>query len=186
MAKKVPPRSTPDRDSRYMGQAWMMASFSKDPNTQVGAVIVRNDNTPLGSGYNGPPSDIDDKSFSWERPPKNDPDAFSKYDLVRHAEMNAIGYSGNEDFSDSTLYVTALPCPRCMLEIVDKGFKRVVYFDYQGTKGSSLVNTKWRDKSFKIAELGKVNLMSFRGNINWILDWTEKMKELGIFEPRAK
>ena len=36
----IPPRKTPDRDSRYMGQALMQMAMSKDPNTQVGAVII--------------------------------------------------------------------------------------------------------------------------------------------------
>ena len=77
--KIIPPRETPDRDSRYMGLAWIHAGFSKDPNTQVGAQIVDQYNQPLGSGYNGPPRKIDDSSFSWCRPPKDDPDAFCKY-----------------------------------------------------------------------------------------------------------
>ena len=62
--KKVPPRQVPDRDSKYMGLAWIHASFSKDPYTQVGCVIVASDNVPLGSGYNGPGPDVDDESFS--------------------------------------------------------------------------------------------------------------------------
>ena len=42
--KKVPPRLTPDRDSKYMGLAWMMAGFSKDPSTQIGSMIINSDN----------------------------------------------------------------------------------------------------------------------------------------------
>lgn len=182
---KALPRITPDRDSRYMGQAWIIAAFSKDPNTQVGAVIVTDCNAPLGSGYNGPPSKIDDDSFSWERPPKDNPEALSKYDVIRHAEINAIDYSfmsPTNDFSDCTLYVTSLPCPKCMLEIVSNNFGKVVYFDYQGGSGSSLNNAKWREKSIEIAKMGGVKLEVFKGNINWILDWVDKLKQLQIFD----
>ena len=51
--EKAQPRNTPDRDSRYMGLAWIHARFSKDPNTQVGSCIVSNKNQILGTGYNG-------------------------------------------------------------------------------------------------------------------------------------
>jgi dCMP deaminase len=180
--KKVPPRQTPDRDSKYMGLAWIHAAFSKDPSTQVGAMIVSDDNYPLGSGYNGPPRNIDDNAFSWERPPKEDPEAFSKYDVIVHAEVNAIDHSCGGHLENATLYVTALPCPNCMKEIVRKKIKRVVYMDFQSSKSSSLQNAKWRDKSFELARLGGVRLDKFNGNINWLQDWIVKMRELGVFE----
>ena len=83
--KKVhndPPCDTPARDDRYMGLAWMWASMSKDPSTQVGAIIISTDNRPLGSGYNGPPRAISDSEVNWVRP--------DKYRFITHAERNAI------------------------------------------------------------------------------------------------
>jgi dCMP deaminase len=68
--KKIPPRLVPPRDDKYMGLAFMMAGFSKDPNTQVGAIIVDRKNHPLGWGYNGPPSEILDCDVNWGRPDK--------------------------------------------------------------------------------------------------------------------
>lgn len=180
--KKIPPREVPDRDSKYMGLAWIQASFSKDPSTQVGAVIVTDSNDPLGSGYNGPPCKIDDHAFSWDRPPKDNPGAFSKYDVMVHAEANAIDHSDQDRLAESTLYVTALPCPSCMKEIVRKEIRRVVYMDYQSSSTSSLQNAEWREKSLEIARLGGVNLQQFQGNIYWLLDWTQKMKDLGVFK----
>lgn len=177
---KIAPRHVPDRDSKYMGEAWMKASFSKDPSTQVGAVIIDSANYPLGSGYNGPPREIDDRSFSWERPPKENPDAFSKYDVVVHAEINAIDRSPGS-LRGATLYVTALPCPKCMLEIVRKEIGRVVYYDFQSSQSSSLQNAAWREKSIEIARLGHIRLEEFKGNLNWIPDWIKRLKDLGIF-----
>ena len=52
------PRIVPNRDDRYMGLAFFHASFSKDQNTQVGAVIVNSNNEITGTGYNGPPKKI--------------------------------------------------------------------------------------------------------------------------------
>lgn len=180
VAPKISPRVVPDRDSKYMGEAWMKAAFSKDPNTQVGAVIVSLNNSPLGSGYNGPPRRINDSDFSWERPPANDPDAFSKYDVVVHAEINAIDHC-YADPAGATLYVTAMPCPDCMLEIVRKEIQRVVYYDFQSTANSSLQNSYWREKTQKIADLGRVRMEVFEGNLNWVPDWMSRLRDLGIF-----
>ena len=180
---KVAPRITPDRDSRYMGEAWFKASFSKDPSTQVGAVIVGPDNKPFGSGYNGPSDAIDDNSFSWERPPKDDPDAFSKYDVTRHAERNAIKYCRGADLAGSTIYVTALPCPSCMYEILDQRISRVVYYDFQSNSNSSLQNSVWREKSMKIASMSRipVRVEQFAGNLHWMSDWIKRLGDLQIF-----
>lgn len=42
-------------DEYFMGVALISAKRSKDPNTQVGACIVDNDNKIVGIGYNGFP-----------------------------------------------------------------------------------------------------------------------------------
>lgn len=182
--KKIKPRKVPDRDSKYMGLALFHAAFSKDPSTQVGAQLVTQDNKPLGSGYNGPPSTIDDDDFSWERPPKSSPDDFSKYDVVIHAEINAIKHSENRicDLSKTTLYVTAFPCKRCMLEIANHNIPEVIYMDYRSGKGSILQNTKGRENSLKIAELAGIEVKSFNGNINWVADWIENIRQMGFFQ----
>ena len=175
---KVPPRETPDRDSRYMGLAWVYAGFSKDPHTQVGAVVVNEYNCLLGIGYNGPPRLIDDDSISWDR--STDPEEVTRYDVVVHAESNAIDHSCG-DVTGATIYVTALPCPRCMLEIVRHEIGRVVYFDFQGDSNSSLQNASWRDKSMNIAK-SVVKVEKFKGDVSWIADWNERLRRLGIFE----
>lgn len=181
MAKALP-RQIPSRDEKYMGLAWFHASFSKDPNTQVGAQLVGSDNKPLGSGYNGPPRRMSDLNVVWDRPSKANPEALSKYDLIVHAEINAIDHSNNLPLNDATLYVTALPCPSCMLEIVRKEISRVVYFDFQSGKNSTLQNVHWKEKTLEIANLGKVDIEQFEGSLNWIMDWTFKLKDLEIFE----
>lgn len=176
----VPPRLTPSQQDRYMGLAWTFASFSKDPNTQVGAVIISQYNEPLGTGYNGPPRLISDEGFSWHRPKAGD-ESVNRYDLVKHAESNAIKHCHGKDLSSAVLYVTALPCPKCMLEIIDQEISNVIYYDFQGDSKSSLQNGSWRDKTFEMAKMSGVKLQKFQGSVSWVADWTENLKRLGVF-----
>ena len=50
----------------FMGVAKLSAYRSKDPNTQVGACIVNNDNKIVGVGYNGLPWGCEDSEFPWQ------------------------------------------------------------------------------------------------------------------------
>ena len=50
-------------DEYFMGVAKLSALRSKDPNTQVGACIVSNDNKILSMGYNGLPIGCSDDQF---------------------------------------------------------------------------------------------------------------------------
>ena len=54
-------------DQYFMGIAIMSANRSKDPNTQVGACIVDQDNRILTVGYNGMPSGCNDDEMPWDR-----------------------------------------------------------------------------------------------------------------------
>ena len=47
-------------DEFFMGIAKLAAGRSKDPNTQVGACIVSEDNRILSIGYNGAPNNFSD------------------------------------------------------------------------------------------------------------------------------
>lgn len=181
----ISPREVPDKDSRYMGMAWMGAAFSKDPNTQVGAFLINSQNRPLGWGYNGPPRNIDDNSFNWCRPNPDCPTAICKYDLVIHAEENAIDHSCADDLTDATLYVTAHPCDACMLQIVKVGIARVVYTEFQSDSKSILRGVS-RQKAEAIAGLGKVKIEEFQGDLTWVSDWVSKMQGLGLMDRYKK
>ncbi len=171
--KKKPPREVPSRDNKYMGLAFWIASFSKDPNTQCGAIIISIDNRPNGLGYNGPPSKIVDSDINWDRP--------DKYPYMVHAERNAIDHS-NGKLDGSTIYVTAPPCPDCMLDIVRNSIIRVVYFRNVSDSKSMLSNEKSWHTTKEIARLGGVRLDAFEGNLNWMRDRIEVMKQQGIFK----
>lgn len=84
-------------DRRFLELARHVASWSKDPSTQVGAVIVNPERIVVGMGYNGFPRGVDD------RPERYD-DRETKYKLVVHAELNAILAAGRQA-QDATIYV---------------------------------------------------------------------------------
>lgn len=181
------PREVPDKDSRYMGMAWMAAAFSKDPNTQVGAFLVDAANIPLGWGYNGPSRNMRDAEVNWCRPDPNDPSKISKYDVVVHAEENAIDHSCTTDFTDATLYVTAHPCENCMRTIVKKGIHRVVFTEFLSDASSTLRGVS-RSKAQQIAHLSKnrVIIEEFKGDLGWVADWVAKMQGIGLMDRYKK
>jgi dCMP deaminase len=183
--KIVHPRNVPSKHDYYMGQAFWASSRSKDPRTQCGAVIVSDENRPLGMGYNGPPKKIDDSKMDWGR--KNETkhtalDRAGKYPLIKHAEENAIKYS-SECLSGATLYVTGPPCSNCMLSIVDEEISKVIYFPYLSSdSGSMLADSDDWEICQDIARLGHVGIVAFEGNLNWMRDQMEMFNNMGIFK----
>lgn len=105
-------------DSRFMDLASHVAAWSKDPSTQVGAVIVNDKRQVLGMGYNGFPRGVDD---THERYHNRD----IKLLFVAHAERNALDNTF-ADSEGSTLYSTLFPCTDCAKGIIQRGIKRVV------------------------------------------------------------
>jgi dCMP deaminase len=169
----IPPRDVPCRDDFYMGMAlWYMAK-SKDPKTQNGALVISEDNTPMGWGYNGPPKQIDDDDIDWCR--KGD---ITKYDLVDHAEDNAIEYSC-DNLEGATIYVSGRPCPPCMRKIVRAGIKRVVWFNRKVDKGSTLADQAKVKKTEYIARKGNVKLEMFAGDLSWMEKHYEFLRQIG-------
>ena len=127
-------------DKRFLNLAKEIATWSKDPSTQVGAIAVK-DRKVLAQGYNGFPrkmKDLEDRYNNREE----------KYTYIVHAEKNVIynaTYNG-VSLKDSTMYVYGLPvCSECAKGIIQTGVKRVVMLEM-------IVPEKWRD-SFKNTKL---------------------------------
>lgn len=125
-------KDVPTWDETFMGIALLTSMRSKDPHTQVGAVIVDKNHRIMSIGYNGTPTGFDDIDFPWGR--DGDP-LHSKYKFVVHAERNAIlNYRGNrDDFNDSILYVTLRPCSECVKEIIQAGISKVCIMSNGGS-----------------------------------------------------
>lgn len=122
-------------DEFFMGAAMLCAKRSKDPNTQVGACIVNNENRILSVGYNGFPAGCNDDVFPWERTADDEYD--SKYLYVCHAELNAILNCRGRSLAGSRIYVALFPCNECAKAIIQSGIKEVIYLSdkYAHTSG---------------------------------------------------
>jgi dCMP deaminase len=109
-------------DNRYLSLAQEVATWSKDPSTQVGAVTVGAKKEVLSQGFNGFPRGIKDTDERYNH-------RETKYRFVVHAEMNAIynaTYSGTS-LDGATLYIYGLPiCSECAKGIIQVGIKKVV------------------------------------------------------------
>ncbi|CAG8716862.1 26863_t:CDS:2 [Racocetra persica] len=79
------------------------AMRSKDPNTQVGAVIVNQNKEIVATGYNE-----------------------TKYPYVVHAEANAIIHA-RQNCQGFSLYTTLFPCCECAKLIIQAGIKHIFY-----------------------------------------------------------
>lgn len=110
-------------DEYFMGIALLSGKRSKDPNTQVGACIVK-DNKIIGMGYNGLPKGCDDDEYPWD---KEGDFLNTKYPYIVHAELNAILNSIHSNLKDSIIYVALFPCNECAKAIIQSGIKKVVY-----------------------------------------------------------
>ena len=120
-------------DEYFMGVASLAALRSKDPNTQVGACIVSDDNKILSMGYNGLPVGCSDDEFPWNR--ESDDPYDNKYFYTTHSELNAIlNYRGG-CLEGGKIYVTLFPCNECAKAIIQAGIKTIVYDSdkYQNT-----------------------------------------------------
>jgi len=107
-------------DRRFLQLADQIASWSKDPNRGVGAVIVSVHRQVVATGFNGLPQGFEDRSERLQRP--------TKYDLIVHAELNAIVQCARNGVSpiDCTMYTSFSPCVQCALAVVQAGIQRVV------------------------------------------------------------
>ena len=110
-------------DECLMRMAHTIAERSKDPSSQVGAVICTTDHVVVGMGYNGFPRGIDSNEFPWER---TGPLPETKYAYICHAEENAI-YNANNTLKGCKLYSTLYPCNECAKTIIQTGIKEVIY-----------------------------------------------------------
>lgn len=108
---------------RFLKLALEIATWSKDPSTKVGCVIVGSDNEILSVGFNGVPKRVFDMPERYDRP--------AKYSWVSHAEENAIAQAAKKGIAleKSTLYCTHQPCSKCARTIIQSGINRVVFLD---------------------------------------------------------
>lgn len=151
MVKKFSDLSKWDR--RFINLANEVKSWSKDPRTKVGCVIVDDNKRVISLGFNGFPSGVEDTE---ER--LNNREIKNK--LMAHAERNAFD-NNNVNFKNSTLYTTYFPCHDCSKSIIQNGVKRVVAPSWD-------TSSLW-DDSFNFS----INMLKEAGIIVELYDDTE-------------
>lgn len=112
-------------DRWFLGLAKYYSTASKDPSTQVGAIIVNDLRIVVGHGYNGFPRGVADTAERLNN-------RTIKYQYVEHAERNAIFQAGAAA-RGSTLYVYPsfmMPpiCNDCCKGAIQAGIKTIVGF----------------------------------------------------------
>lgn len=119
--------------SRYFKIAELVSTWSKDPSSKVGAIIVGDKGQIISQGYNGFPRGVADT-------PERYNTREIKYKLVVHAEMNAILnalYNGSSVVG-AAIYIHNLPvCQECAKAIIQAGISEV----FIDTK----VNERWQE-----------------------------------------
>lgn len=154
-------QSSADRWHRHFLELCLVhLKMSKDPNTQVGSVIVGPDREVRSTGFNGFPRGILDT-------PERLNDREAKLQLIVHAEMNAVLAAARVGvpLKGCTLYLAASdssgmvwggpPCTRCTVEIIQAGIKNIVSF-------APTTITKWRE------DIGLAKSLLAEADINYL------------------
>ena len=133
---------------RFLQMAKMVGSWSKDPSTQVGAVIVDDDRRVISLGYNGFPKGVADNQRLDDRK--------EKYKMIVHAERNALLFA-NTSVKDATIFTYPfMPCPICTGMIIQSGIRRVVSLQTD--------NPRWQEDfeiSRKMLEEAEIGLVEY-------------------------
>ena len=117
--------------------ARVVAKRSKDPSTQVGAVLLDPMGRIIAAGFNGLPVGVEDTQERLT-------DRSVKYRMMRHAEANALAFAVGPT-QGCTLVVTHPCCAQCAGDAVQHGIARVIY-----PAPSEEMRARWAD-DFKAA-----------------------------------
>ena len=149
-----------DWDEYFLNLCKSISLKSKDPSTKVGALIVGPNKEIRSTGWNGFARGIVDSKERYESRPL-------KYDLVVHAELNAICNAARvgTPLDGCTLYVFPLyVCNDCAKAVIQVGIKEIV-----------MVSSE-RNKQIWINKMELSRIMFDEANVTYrILEITEKM-----------
>lgn len=105
-------------DNRFLELSKQVASWSKDPSTKVGCLIVNSAKRIINQGFNGFPKKMMDDGRLFDK--------VEKHRYIIHAEENAL-LNPTQPMQGATAYVWPLhPCPRCAAKLVQVGITKVV------------------------------------------------------------
>jgi dCMP deaminase len=112
-------------DQRFLQLASIVAAWSKDPSTKVGAVAVRGKRV-LATGYNGLPAGVHDFESRLQ-------DRDTRLAMTVHAEQNLVAYAARAGvcLAGATVYVYPLmTCSSCAALLTNSDIIRVVVPDF--------------------------------------------------------
>jgi dCMP deaminase len=128
-------------DYRFLDLAKFISSWSKDPSTKTGAVIVGPRNEVISVGFNGFPQGMPDNDTSLENRDE-------KYSRTVHCEINALLFAGRPIPAGSTLFTYPfISCDRCVVQMLQAGIKSFV-----APKATEEQLTRW-SKAFEKTRL---------------------------------
>lgn len=130
----------------------VVATRSEDPYVKCGAVVLREDMSVAGVGYNGPPSGVD---IDWS-------DRDRRRGLIIHAEVNALRYCRRDEVAKGMVAVSGTPCPSCLTSIAAYGILSVIFRD-------QLDNYPLRESEELAGQLG-LNLVHLPRERTWVCD----------------
>jgi dCMP deaminase len=119
-----------------MNLAREISTWSMDPSTKVGAVIVGKNGQIISQGYNGFPRGVKDS-------PERLNNREEKYKYVVHAEMNCIynACQNGTPLIGTSLYIYGLPvCSECAKGIVQVGISKVTM------QHPAIIPVHWEEK----------------------------------------
>ena len=116
---------------RFLRLAKEVSTWSIDPSTKVGCVLVKNKRV-ISTVYNGFPKNISD---NFDRLL----DREKKYEITVHAEVNAVTTAALHGVSTegSIAYVSFSPCSRCAAVLINAGISEVY------VTGGSIIPDRW-------------------------------------------
>jgi|TARA_R110000822_G_scaffold40392_6_gene109996 dCMP deaminase len=116
---------------RFLRLAKEVSTWSIDPSTKVGCILVKNKRV-ISTGYNGFPKNISD---NFDRLL----DREKKYEITVHAEVNAVTTAALHGVSTegSIAYVSFSPCSRCAAVLINAGISEVY------VTGGSIIPDRW-------------------------------------------
>ncbi len=147
-------------DELFMEMAFTLTKRSSCLNSQMGAVLVTQDNDVISTGYNGSPARLPNCTDVGSCRRREDPDYESGKNLhlcnAVHAEINAILLAAKNGHSTkgAKLYCTHQPCKECAKQIVNSGIEEVIF-------SQSYPNN---DESIKIMQHGGIRVKSRPGS----------------------
>ena len=129
-----------------IGMAKHVAKLSKDPSTQVGAVIFDEKRRLVSTGYNGFARGVEDREARLL-------DRNTKLKLTLHAEKNAMLFA-TAPLDGCTMVVTHPCCAQCAAQTVQAGIKHVVW-----PRPSEDFLSRWADDyAYTLAQFGEAGV----------------------------